>query len=141
LLLETADAPIIPQTMLRNSLHDAGVSLAKVIILDIVRIIVEWPPSKMVMIDLANPMFADEVKVREWLEAGIWQDGPICPACGVVNGFALMRCKLYRTGRRRSGRNAVAPTPLRPTRQQVDGHLLIFKRGCKALLAEKELAS
>ena len=67
------------------------------------------------MSDLANPMFTDEVKAREWLEAGISQDGPICSACGVVTGATLMRCKLYRTGRRRSGRNAIAPTPLRPS--------------------------
>jgi hypothetical protein len=32
LFLETADAPIIPQTVLRSSLHDAGATLAKVII-------------------------------------------------------------------------------------------------------------
>jgi hypothetical protein len=168
----------------------------------------------MVMSDLTNPMFADEVKAREWLEAGIWQDGPICSACGVVKGATLMRCKLYRTSRRRSGRNVMAPTPLRPSIAQwwsrspgccravhaaladldqtreaiyeavrvaavtramtdegatvkaigqrirqspfnhsigeyvrgnhtnaIDGHLPIFKRGCKALPTEKELAS
>jgi len=75
-------------------------------------------PIEMVVSDLANPMFTDEVKAREWLEAGIWQDGPICPACGVVNGATLMRCKLYRTGRRRSGRNTMSSTPSRPSISQ-----------------------
>jgi hypothetical protein len=67
------------------------------------------------MSDLAHPMFTDEVKTREWLEVGIWQDGPTCPACGVVKGATLVRCKSDRTGRRRSGRNAMSPTPLRPS--------------------------
>lgn len=32
--------------------------------------------------DLANPIFYDEEKAREWLEAQRWPDGPVCPFCG-----------------------------------------------------------
>ncbi|MBL9034196.1 MAG: transposase, partial [Rhodospirillaceae bacterium] len=32
---------------------------------------------------LTNPIFSDESKAREWLEARIWPDGPVCPHCGV----------------------------------------------------------
>ena len=32
--------------------------------------------------DLTNPVFQDETKAREWLEARIWPDGPFCPHCG-----------------------------------------------------------
>ena len=34
--------------------------------------------------DLSNPMFHDADRAREWLEAQLWKDGPICPHCGVV---------------------------------------------------------
>jgi transposase-like protein len=50
------------------------------------------------MSDLANPMFTDEAKAREWLEARIWPNGPICPHCGVVNCATLMRGKSHRPG-------------------------------------------
>jgi transposase-like protein len=52
----------------------------------------------MVMSDLANPMFTDEAKAREWLEARIWPNGPICPHCGVVNCATLMKGKSHRPG-------------------------------------------
>jgi transposase-like protein len=52
----------------------------------------------MAMSDLSNPMFTDETKAREWLEARIWPNGPICPHCGVVNCATLMRGKSHRTG-------------------------------------------
>src|SRR2546430_2587027 len=32
--------------------------------------------------NLQNPIFTDETKAREWLEARVWPDGPICPHCG-----------------------------------------------------------
>jgi transposase-like protein len=32
--------------------------------------------------NLQNPIFTDEAKAREWLEARIWPNGPICPHCG-----------------------------------------------------------
>src|SRR3984893_4709566 len=31
---------------------------------------------------LQNPIFTDEAKAREWLEARIWPNGPTCPHCG-----------------------------------------------------------
>lgn len=31
---------------------------------------------------LDNPIFQDEAKAREWLEANIWPNGPTCPHCG-----------------------------------------------------------
>ena len=36
--------------------------------------------------DFNNPIFQDETKAREWLEAELWPDGPVCPHCGVLNG-------------------------------------------------------
>jgi len=33
---------------------------------------------------LKNPIFQDETKAREWLEAQRWADGVICPFCGQV---------------------------------------------------------
>jgi len=50
------------------------------------------------MSDLANPIFYDEDKAREWLEARLWPDGPVCPHCGVVNEATLMRGKTTRPG-------------------------------------------
>jgi transposase-like protein len=35
-------------------------------------------------IDLTAPIFHDEDKAREWLEASRWPNGPICPHCGSV---------------------------------------------------------
>jgi transposase-like protein len=32
--------------------------------------------------NLQNPIFQDESKAREWLEARVWPQGPICPHCG-----------------------------------------------------------
>jgi transposase-like protein len=32
--------------------------------------------------NLQNPIFTDETKAREWLEARVWPQGPICPHCG-----------------------------------------------------------
>jgi transposase-like protein len=36
------------------------------------------------MSNLQNPIFADETKAREWLEARVWPQGPICPHCGAT---------------------------------------------------------
>ena len=35
-------------------------------------------------IDLTDPMFHDEEKAREWLEASRWPAGPVCPHCGSI---------------------------------------------------------
>jgi transposase-like protein len=34
------------------------------------------------MTDISNPIFHDEAKAREFLEAQRWPDGPFCPFCG-----------------------------------------------------------
>ena len=31
---------------------------------------------------LKNPIFQDETKAREWLEARVWANGRVCPHCG-----------------------------------------------------------
>lgn len=31
---------------------------------------------------LQDPIFTDEAKAREWLEARVWPNGPVCPHCG-----------------------------------------------------------
>jgi transposase-like protein len=47
---------------------------------------------------LSNPIFQDEAKAREWLEARIWKDGRVCPHCGVVGESTLMKGKSTRPG-------------------------------------------
>ena len=34
--------------------------------------------------NLQNPIFTDETKAREWLEARVWPHGPVCPHCGAT---------------------------------------------------------
>ena len=36
---------------------------------------------------LKNPIFNDETKAREWLEARVWPNGPVCPHCGAPCGY------------------------------------------------------
>jgi hypothetical protein len=48
------------------------------------------------MCDLSNPIFHDEDKAREWLEARIWPDGPVCPHCGTVDQATLMQGESHR---------------------------------------------
>jgi transposase-like protein len=50
------------------------------------------------MSDLSNPIFHDETKAREWLEARVWANGRICPHCGVVDQSTLMLGKSHRPG-------------------------------------------
>jgi transposase-like protein len=50
------------------------------------------------MSDFSNPIFHDEAKAREWLEARLWPQGPICPKCGVVDQATLMKGKTTRPG-------------------------------------------
>lgn len=47
---------------------------------------------------LSNPIFHDETKAREWLEARIWKNGRVCPHCGVVDQSTLMQGKSHRPG-------------------------------------------
>jgi transposase-like protein len=37
------------------------------------------------MSNLQNPIFTDEGKAREWLEARVWPNGPVCPHCGATD--------------------------------------------------------
>lgn len=50
------------------------------------------------MSDLNNPIFQDETAAREWLEARVWPNGPICPKCGVEDEATLMQGKSHRPG-------------------------------------------
>src|ERR1700753_663375 len=50
------------------------------------------------MADLSNPIFHDETKAREWLEAGTWSRGRFCPHCGIVDQSTLMKGKSTRPG-------------------------------------------
>lgn len=50
------------------------------------------------MNDLANPIFTDETKAREWLEAQVWPDGPVCPHCGVTDQWTRLEGKAHRAG-------------------------------------------
>jgi len=50
------------------------------------------------MSDLSNPIFTDETKAREWLEARVWPNGRTCPHCGVVDQSTLMEGKSHRPG-------------------------------------------
>lgn len=48
--------------------------------------------------NLSNPMFQDADKAREWLEAQLWKNGPVCPHCGVVDEATLMKGETTRPG-------------------------------------------
>ena len=50
------------------------------------------------MSDFSNPIFHDETKAREWLEARVWPNSPVCPKCGVVGDATLMQGKSHRPG-------------------------------------------
>src|SRR5216684_1397064 len=50
------------------------------------------------MSDLSNPIFHDETKARQWLEARLWANGPICPHCGTVDEATLMKGASHRPG-------------------------------------------
>jgi transposase-like protein len=50
------------------------------------------------MSDFSNPIFHDAEKAREWLEARIWPNGPICPKCGTIGEATLMQGKSHRPG-------------------------------------------
>lgn len=50
------------------------------------------------MADLQNPIFNDEEKAREALEAVRWPNGPVCPHCGGVERIAKLEGKSSRPG-------------------------------------------
>jgi transposase-like protein len=48
---------------------------------------------------LQNPIFTDEAKAREWLEARVWPNGPTCPHCGVTHEHVTsLNGKAHRPG-------------------------------------------
>ncbi len=56
--------------------------------------------------DIENPIFQDEEKAREWLEAQRWPDGPVCPTC-----------------KKRDGVKALPVTRSKPSKAHPDGVL------------------
>ena len=49
--------------------------------------------------NLQNPIFTDETKAREWLEARIWPTGPVCPHCGSTgDDVTALNGKAHRPG-------------------------------------------
>jgi transposase-like protein len=50
------------------------------------------------MIDILNPIFTDEDKAREHLEALTWPNGPHCPHCGEVENVHRLQGKSHRKG-------------------------------------------
>ena len=48
--------------------------------------------------ELNHPIFTDENKAREYLEAQRWADGPECPHCGAVDEATAMQGKAHRPG-------------------------------------------
>jgi transposase-like protein len=50
--------------------------------------------------NLQNLIFADETRAREWLEARVWPNGPVCPHCGNADASKLrgLQGKAHRPG-------------------------------------------
>lgn len=46
---------------------------------------------------LTNPIFQNETKAREWLEANVWPEGPICPHCGEQD-YTRLEGEAHRVG-------------------------------------------
>ncbi len=49
------------------------------------------------MNDLTQPHFHDEEKARDWLEAHVWPEGPICPHCGAAE-YKRLEGEKHRAG-------------------------------------------
>lgn len=49
-------------------------------------------------VDLTNPIFNDEDKAREHLEAQRWPNGPFCPHCGEAERVHRLEGKSHRPG-------------------------------------------
>lgn len=50
--------------------------------------------------NLQNPIFQDETLAREWLEARVWPNGPVCPHCGNTDQdkITALQGKAHRAG-------------------------------------------
>src|SRR5438067_10316795 len=44
----------------------------------------------MAAVTLTNPIYSDEDKAREYLEAQRWPGGPVCPHCGCTGKIAAL---------------------------------------------------
>ena len=62
--------------------------------------------------DLSNPIFHDEEAAREWFEARVWPNGPVCPHCKAENRATLMKGKSAPRG----------PLPVQRLPRAVHGH-------------------
>src|SRR5271165_5321912 len=47
---------------------------------------------------LQQPIFTDDDKAREWLEARVWANGRVCPHCGVVDNSTRLHGEKHRAG-------------------------------------------
>jgi transposase-like protein len=53
----------------------------------------------MAVAELDNPAFQDDDLAREWFEARIWPNGPVCPHCGSFGeGITRLKGKKHRPG-------------------------------------------
>jgi len=52
----------------------------------------------MTEIDLTNPIFRDEDKAREYLEAQRWPDGVTCPFCGGLDAISPLKSEAHGPG-------------------------------------------
>lgn len=51
------------------------------------------------MCNLTEPRFQDDDAAREYLEATLWPNGPVCPHCGTVNeAYKTAKTGVYRCG-------------------------------------------
>ena len=49
--------------------------------------------------NIQDPIFTDETKAREWLEARVWPNGPVCPHCGSTgDDVTALNGKAHRSG-------------------------------------------
>src|SRR5690242_13449469 len=48
--------------------------------------------------DLSNPIFTDDDKAREYIEALHWPDGPVCPHCGERERVTRLKGEAHRAG-------------------------------------------
>jgi transposase-like protein len=50
--------------------------------------------------NLQNPIFQDDAKARDWLEARVWPNGPVCPHCGNADQAKItgLKGKAHRPG-------------------------------------------
>lgn len=58
------------------------------------------------MSDLQNPIFSDDDKAREFLEAQRWPSGAVCPHCGETDRVRRLEGKSHRPGLYQCGRSS-----------------------------------